>query len=53
MRKERSDGIVNVMSVRNSEPASVRLGVRRYSILGFFLLYVKVSFLYTEYIKIY
>ena len=28
MRKERSDGIANVMSVRNSEPASVRLGVR-------------------------
>ena len=24
MRKERSDGIANVMSVRNSEPASVR-----------------------------
>ena len=28
MRKERSDGIANVMSVRTSEPASVRLGVR-------------------------
>ena len=28
MRKERSDGIANVMSVRNRKPASVRLGVR-------------------------